>query len=339
MVTQYANQQPQGFKNKIENVAIVGAGGQCGKHIVDAILKAGKHKITAITREGSTSKIPEGVQVKPVNYEQSSTLVEALRGQDALIITMSITAPDGQSTKLIEAAAAANVPWILPNDWGCDFAAEGVGRDIIIGPKKEQEHHHIESLGKSTYTGVACGFWYEYSLARGVDYVGFDFKNKTVLFFDDGNTRISMSSWPQTGRAAAQLLGLKLLPDDENDKSPTLAEFRNRLSYVASFTINQKEMFESVLRVTGDKESDWKVSYEPVKDVYAKGMERLKAGDTDGFPQLLYARMFFPDKNNPNLGCGNTEELRGLDNEKLGLSKEELDDYTKVGVRLAETGF
>jgi hypothetical protein len=175
-------------------------------------------------------------------------------------------------------------------------------------------------------------------LARGIDHVGFDFKNKTLRYFDDGNTRISLSSWPQTGLTVAKLLGLKVLPEDESDKSPTLAEFRNRLAYVASFTVNQKEMFESVLRVTGGKESDWKVSHEPVTDIYKKGMERLKSGDTGGFPQLLYARMFFPDKKKPELGCGNFDELRGLDNEKLGLSKEELDYYTKEAVRLVETG-
>ena len=209
----------------------------------------------------------------------------------------------------------------------------------MFGPKKQEEHRYIESLGKSSYTGVACGFWYEFSLAGGVERLGFDFKNKSVLFFDDGNTRISMSSWPRTGLAATKLLGLKVLPEDENDKSPTLDEFRNRLAYVASFTVSQKEMFESVLRVTGGKEGDWKVSYEPVTDVYEKGLGKLKTGNTLGFAQLLYSRMFFPDKKNPKLGCGNHEMVRGLDNEKLELSKEDLDKYTKIALHLAEIGY
>ncbi|CAF3802094.1 unnamed protein product [Adineta steineri] len=118
MAQQYANKQPQGFKNHVEKVAIVGGGGQVGKFIVDELLKIGKHKITAITREDSTSKMPPGVEVKKVNYDDPSSLVEALKGQEVLIITMAVTAPKEQQTKLIEAAAAANVPWVLPNEYG-----------------------------------------------------------------------------------------------------------------------------------------------------------------------------------------------------------------------------
>ncbi|CAF1274666.1 unnamed protein product [Adineta steineri] len=120
MAQQYANKQPQGFKNHVEKVAIVGGGGQVGKFIVDELLKIGKHKITAITREDSTSKMPPGVEVKKVNYDDPSSLVEALKGQEVLIITMAVTAPKEQQTKLIEAAAAANVPWVLPNEYGGD---------------------------------------------------------------------------------------------------------------------------------------------------------------------------------------------------------------------------
>ncbi|CAF1690831.1 unnamed protein product, partial [Adineta ricciae] len=110
MAQTYADKQPQGFKNYVEKVAVVGAGGQVGKFIVDELLKIGKHKITAITREDSTNKLPSGVEIKKVNYDDPSSLVEALKGQEVLIITMAVTAPPDQQTKLIEAAAAANVP-------------------------------------------------------------------------------------------------------------------------------------------------------------------------------------------------------------------------------------
>ncbi|CAF0806414.1 unnamed protein product [Adineta steineri] len=118
MAQQYANKQPQGFKNHVEKIAIVGGGGQVGKFIVEELLKIGKHKITALTREDSTSKMPPGVDVKKVNYDDPSSLVEALKGQEVLIITMAVTASKEQQTKLIEAAAAANVPWVLPNEFG-----------------------------------------------------------------------------------------------------------------------------------------------------------------------------------------------------------------------------
>ncbi|EON69011.1 hypothetical protein W97_08269 [Coniosporium apollinis CBS 100218] len=333
MAQEYASKQPQGFKNHIENVAIVGAGGQSGKFIVEEMLKNGKHNITAITRAGSTNKVPSGVAVKRVDYNDQSSLVEALKGQDALVITMGVTAPPDQQTKLIEAAAAANVPWIIPDEFGADGSNEETSKDILIGPPKKKDRDHIEKLGKSSWIGIACGVWYEFSLGGGPYRYGFDFKNRTVTFFDDGTTRINTSTWPQTGRSVANLLALKVLPDDESDRSPCLAGLRNKFVYVSSFTINQKEMFDSVLRVTGTGPDDWQVAHVPVKEYYREGVEQLQRGNRVGFAKLLYSRMFFPDL------AGNFEATKGLDNDKLGLPKEDLDEFTKIGVRLAESGY
>jgi len=297
------------------------------------MLKNGKHKITAITRVGSTSKMPQGVDVKKVDYNNQSSLVEALSGQDALIITMGVTAPPDQQTKLIEAAAAANVPWVIPNEFGGDGFNEEADKDTMIGPPKKKVRDYIEKLGKSSWIGIACGFWYEFSLAGGPFRYGFDFKNRSVTFFDDGTTRLNTSTWPQTGRSVANLLKLKVLPEDENDKSPCLADFRNKFVYVSSFTISQKEMFDSVLRVTGGNIHDWKVIYVPVKEYYREGVEQFQGGNRIGFAKLLYSRMFFPDL------AGNFGELKGLDNDKLGLPKEDLDEFTKIAVHLVESGY
>ncbi|KAJ7573845.1 hypothetical protein C8J56DRAFT_1173314 [Mycena floridula] len=70
------------MSNYIEKVAIVGAGGQMGSYIVEALLKTGKHHVTAITRIDSTCNLPTGVDIKKVD---SASLVAALQGQDALI--------------------------------------------------------------------------------------------------------------------------------------------------------------------------------------------------------------------------------------------------------------
>ncbi|KAL9017159.1 MAG: hypothetical protein Q9185_005516 [Variospora sp. 1 TL-2023] len=85
MAESYAVSQPRGFKNQIENVAIVGAAGYSGKYIVEALLRNGRQKVTAVTREGGTSQMPAGVDVKKVNYDDHEALTQALRGQDALV--------------------------------------------------------------------------------------------------------------------------------------------------------------------------------------------------------------------------------------------------------------
>ena len=294
------------------------------------MVKTGKHKVTAITRADSTSKIPAGVEVKKVSYDDHESLVEALRGQEVLIITMGVTAPPEQQTKLIEAAAAANVPWVLPNEWGHDGTNVQLGKDILLGEKQAKYRAHIEQLGKSSWIGITCNFWYEYSLSTGVETYGFDLKNRTVTFIDDGNTRINTSTWPQCGRGIAGLLGLKVLPDDENDQSPYLAQFRNKFVYMSSFLVSQKDMLDSVMRVTGTTLEDWKVTHEPSKERYASGVAELEKGNRLGFARLLYTRMFYPD------GSGDFETSKGLHNDILGLPKEDIDEYTKVALQMAE---
>lgn len=99
--------------------------------MTNALLKTGKHTVTAITRADSQSTFPEGVEVKEVDYSDSKSLVEALTGQDALVITLGGFTPKGTDMALIKAAGDAGVKWILPNEWGPDTANEALCRDVF----------------------------------------------------------------------------------------------------------------------------------------------------------------------------------------------------------------
>lgn len=258
------------------------------------------------------------------------TSVEALKGQEVLIISMAATAPREQQSKLIEAAAAASVPWVLPNQWGPDGENKQLCNDILLREKQTKYRALIEQLGKSSWIGIACNFWYEYSLSGGVEMYGFDFKNRIVTFVDDGKTRINTSTWPQCGRGIAALLGLKVLPDDENDRSPHLSQFRNRFVYMSSFLVSQEDMLDSVIRVTGTSLQDWKVNHQPHKERYESGLAEMKKGNQLGFARLMYTRAFYPD------GSGDFETSKGLHNDILGLPKEDIDEYTKIALQMAE---
>jgi uncharacterized protein YbjT (DUF2867 family) len=106
--------------------------------MTEALLKTGKHTVTAITRVDSESKLPEGVIVKKADYNKPETLVEALRGQDALVITLSGHTPKETEMKLVNAAGEAGVAWILPNEWSPDTANEALVKDVFVfQPKGE----------------------------------------------------------------------------------------------------------------------------------------------------------------------------------------------------------
>ncbi|KAK9240597.1 hypothetical protein V1525DRAFT_416737 [Lipomyces kononenkoae] len=331
MAETYVGNQPQRFdENHIKNVAVVGAGGTVGKFITEALLKTGKHNVTAITRQDGSSILPAGVNVAKVNYDDQSSLVVALQGQEVLVITMGVTAPAGQQNKLIEAAATAGVPWILPNEFGGDPLNNEIGNDIFLGPAKAKYRDYIEQLGKSSWIGIACGFWYEFSLGGGPNRYGFDFNNRTITLMDNGTTKINTSTWSQCGRAVASLLSLKILRDSEDDTRPCLANFKNKCVYISSFTVGQKDMLDSVLRVTGTSITDWNVTHTTAQERFQSGQEDFRHGNLEGFVRLLYSRDFFPESN------GNFEATKGLHNDILGLPDEDLDEFTKIGIQLSE---
>lgn len=109
------------------------AGGNVGRYITNALLETGNFTVTAVTRADSQNALPDAVAVKKVDYGMPDALVEALRGQDALVITISGRSPmQVIEEKLVRAAAEAGVPWILPNEWSPDSASEGLVNDVFL---------------------------------------------------------------------------------------------------------------------------------------------------------------------------------------------------------------
>ncbi|KAI0181756.1 NAD(P)-binding protein [Hypoxylon sp. FL1284] len=316
--------------NYIKKVAIVGATGTVGSFIVKELLDLGKHEVTAVTRKDSTAVMPTGVKVAKVDYDDQSSLEAALAGQDVLIITMSVRATSDPQLKLVRAAAAAKVKFVLPNEWGTDMGDDKMANDVGLAKVERPVKQLVEELGASSWIGVVTGFWYEYSLGFGAETWGMDWKNRTWTFMDDGETRQSTITWPQSGRAVAALLSLPIEP--EKPGSPSLSDYKNKYIYVNSFTLSQREMFASVLRVTGTKESDWTITHEESAARHEEAQKRLFGGDPTAFPKFLYSRLWFKD------GAADFESRRGVANGVLGLPKEDLDAATRIAVDRNEKG-
>ncbi|KAI1858794.1 uncharacterized protein JN550_012448 [Neoarthrinium moseri] len=320
--------------NHIEKVAIVGAGGQVGKHLAEALLKTGKHVLTAITRPGSTSNLPAGAKVVRVDYgsNDDADLVRTLQGQQVLIITMSVAAPRDTVSKLLRAAAKADVSYVFPNWYGHDASNNDLCNDTMLGPIRDNICAEIKGLGVSSYIFLVCNFWYEFSLGGGPNRYGFDFQKRSLVLFDDGNVAINTSTWPQCGRAIANLLSLKEFPDNEADQSPTLSQFRNSSVYISSFRLSQRDMFESVKRVTGTSDSDWDITHESAEHRWRESRAALQEGNWGPYTKMLYSRTFVPH------GGGDYASHRALHNDILDLPVEDLDDCTAVGVSMGVSG-
>ncbi|KAF2160368.1 hypothetical protein M409DRAFT_29217 [Zasmidium cellare ATCC 36951] len=309
--------------NHIRKVAIVGAGGNIGSRIVDALLATGKHTVTAITRKDTTSKFPEKVMPVYVDYNEPETIFNALRGQGALIITVGFFAPKNLSTLLVQAAAEAEVPWILPSEWSPDSAHEGLVRDISSLQNMPIVREEIKMLGKSSYVALCCGLWYEWCLSTPVLF-GIDCLGRKATLFDDGNTKINTSTLAQVGRSVAGLLSLPIKSED----GACLDRFRNRHVYTSSFCISQNDMLESAFRVTGTDRTQWTIENRPVEEYYNEGVAARRQGTMREIGRQVYSRVFFDDDS------GNFEKRVGLANEILNLSGEDLDEATATAISL-----
>jgi hypothetical protein len=129
----------------------------------------------------------------------------------------------------------------------------------------------------------------------------------------------------QVGRAVAALLSLPI-KSEGSKKEACLENFKNKVVYINSFTVSQKDILESACRVTGTKKDDWAITKEPAQDRYMSGIEEMKKGNHTGFIKMLYTRVFYPD------GCGDVEHNKGTLNELLNLPQEDIDEATKVAI-------
>jgi hypothetical protein len=303
------------------------AGGRIGGAFADELLKTGRHTVTALIRKGSTSTPPKEINTVDVDYDDDDSLVSALRGQQFLIITLSVSVPNDLHGRIVKAAGKAGVPYVMPNLFGGDIENKTFLEGSIIGDLYKAR---LDDFGNSgtAYVVLVCGFWYEWSLGLPEPWFGFDIRKRTLTLFDDGKTPINVSTWLQCGRAIAALLSLP-----ESGASPCVADWKNKPLYVSSFKVSQRDMLESLHRVLGTTDGDWTISYEPSDKRYKRGMDELQNGIQTGFPTALYARNFYPN------GGGDYESTHGLDNSRLGLPVENLDEATQRTVEMVEDGF
>jgi hypothetical protein len=78
--------------------------------------------------------------------------------------------------------------------WPVRESGRGVGSRTKEGGNEPQ--FSLNLLNTPGLYLVSTGFWYEWSLAIPAAF-GVDFGSRTVTLFDEGETRVSVSTWPQ----------------------------------------------------------------------------------------------------------------------------------------------
>ncbi|EXK27252.1 hypothetical protein FOMG_16315 [Fusarium oxysporum f. sp. melonis 26406] len=315
----------------IQNVAIVGAGGHIGGAFAKALIQAGNHVVTALSRFDSKSQLPMGANIIKVNYEDVQSIAKALKGQHFLVITLAATAPEETHAKIVKAAAEAGVPYVMPNAFSYPIYQDNLcEQDLYTSVIRGGIANRVSDIQRSGAASVVlcCGFWYEWTLAMGESSFGFSIRDRKITFFDDGKRTITVSTWEQCGLALASLLSLP-----ETITSPSLADYKNRNVLISSFSISQRDILDSLHRVLGTTDDDWDIKYESSAQRVKEGVEEMREGSQRGFIKWLCANTFLPG----NIASDFTD--KEVANSVLGLPEEDLDDATKRVVTRLENGW
>lgn len=298
------------------NIAIIGGSGQIGTPTLAALLDVGIHTITAITRQDSTSSFPPKVKVLRGSYYNAAFVTSALQGQDVLIVVLGLTVPTAVGINIIDAAAKAGVPWVLPTEFGCDNGNQKLRSEVFAVTMKDPYRERIAQLGVSSWIGIVNNPWFEFSLKSGL--FGIDIANRKARLYDDGAVKANTTTLRKVGKSVAGLLSL---PDAQ------LAQFKNQFAYLSSFRVSQREMLDAVIRATGTSGKDWTV--EKVSTVEATGSAKVKAndGDMSAVMELLYGTIF-----REGYG-GDYNRTRVIINKMLGLEDEDFEETVREVVK------
>ena len=300
----------------IQKVAIIGANGHLGPSILSALLSANTFDVTVISRKNSKSTYPPSVPIKYVSDDPSiDEIVPVLTGQDALVVTFAGTNASLQIL-LADAAVKAGVKRFIPADFGsCDSSSKRALDLMPLYRGKQKVRQHLESVAAKekdfSWTSLVCGHFFDWGLTNAL--LQFDIKKKKVRIFDGGDIRWSTTTLATVGQATVRIL------QKEN-------ETKNRMLYIQSFCVTQKEVLKSLKRVSGEGK-EWEeeeVSSEAfIKEMQDKIDHSPNGKDADALEELVSV---------VGIIDANWEGKDDFANDLLSVGGENLDDVVKKAI-------
>ncbi|KAF2017190.1 NAD(P)-binding protein [Aaosphaeria arxii CBS 175.79] len=291
----------------IKNVILVGATGNLGPSVLDA-LRASSFNVTVLEQHTLSSIFPSDVKVIRADYDAPDALRSAFQGQDAVVLTVGAPAIPDQP-RYIDAAIAAGVKRFIPSEFGSNTQNPRALELVpAFGVKNGVVDYLISKQDAISWTGIITGPFIDWAMNSGL--LGYNAATKTVTLIDEGTGEISCTPLRQVGEAVVKSL--------ENADLT-----KNQIVYVSSFQTSQVEILSTVEKLTGEK---WTVKHITSKELFAIGHKKLSQGDKKaGTSALIKAAEFSSE----NLGDHASE---GLWNEKLGLKKESFEEAIKAGL-------
>ncbi|CAN8105062.1 unnamed protein product [Discula destructiva] len=293
----------------IVNVTLVGATGDLGKYILDALVKDGSFAVTALQRASSKSTPAHLDKIRILTISEDllhDELTERLRGQDALIVCYRAKDAAAQ-IKFGKAAAAAGVKRLIPADFGsCDSNGERERELVKLFDRKVQVRESLQALAQEhegfTWTSLVNGHFFDWGLRE--NFLHFNMQTRKADIIDDGNMKSSQATLPQIAKAVVRIL-----------QKPE--ETKNRMLFIQSFCVSQNEVLRSLEKAMGVK---WETVRYDSEDFITEKKARVDKGDMEASEDLVFV-----------LGAinGNWEQRPDFAMDLLGLADEDLDEVVQ----------
>ncbi|KAL1645812.1 hypothetical protein SLS58_003696 [Diplodia intermedia] len=228
---------------QLKNIAIVGAGGNIGKHIVPKLLSDGSFQITALTR-GNYQAPDARIRVAAVDYESRASLAAALQGQDAVLsLVPGGQAKWGPQKLLIDASIDAGVRLFVPSEFVSNILAPqyAVFPTSFVGDKVALRHYLAEqaAAGRICWTALNGGPFFDMWLLGGP--AGFDIAARKATIYGSGN---NPTCWTPLPVIAAALLNMLRAPDAVRNRAVFVCGVRD-LTQNALLAALEAELGES----------------------------------------------------------------------------------------------
>ncbi|KAI5852794.1 hypothetical protein DFP73DRAFT_506296 [Morchella snyderi] len=288
-----------------KNVIHIGAAGNLGPAILNALKENPNFNVTVLSRKDSKST-PSGVKVVTADYSSHEDLVSAFKGQDTVVSTVGAPGLAGQ-IKLIDAAIEAGVKHFIPSEFGGNISNEKTQTLAVFG-QKIKTHNYLQekaSKGEINYTSINGGPFFDWGLKVG--FLGFNISEKKATLYDGGSLPFSTTTLASIGAAVAAAVSK---PD----------EFKNRSVYIQSTVTTQRELLALFEKHTGVK---WAIEEKSTADVEKEVNAKLAKGDYSTIWQLIYRSVW---------GYGYGGKFEDVKNEELGikeLSEQEIEELIK----------
>lgn len=291
------------------NVTLVGATGNLGAQILDALVGDGSFTVTLLQRASSKSKPAHLDKVRVLTISDDllhDELTERLSGQDALIVCYR---PENAAAqiKFGKAAAAAGVKRLIPADFGsCDSNGKRERELVKLFERKVQVRQSLQELAEQydgfSWTSLVNGHFFDWGLRE--NFLHFNLQTATADIIDDGNAKSSQATLAQIAKATVRIL-----------QRPE--ETKNRMLFIQSFCVSQNDVLKSLEKAMGVK---WTVKRHDSEEFIKQKKALADQGDFNAIEDLVFV-----------LGAidGNWEERPDFAMDTLGLENEDLDEVVQ----------